>query len=722
MGIPGLFSALFSRGGKYSSFAIDKMPTNVTSLSIDMNSLIHLALSIVYAYGDYDNPEVRDARRKLPDKENREQVQLLTYNIIRQIVSHVRPKHTLVIAVDGVAPMAKIRQQKQRRYKTGLMRDPNVMLFDTNAVTPGTEFMMEMDHFLSTRLMGDLLDIGVDKIIYSSHLVPGEGEHKIFEYLRTGQVPSPEAHYHVIYGMDADLIILSLLSNHNIVLARDSVPVVITDETRRPIQQKDKSKRQDKRNIFINDMRQAIINELKTETAIEDFSILISLLGNDFIPHSPIMDGDMRSVINILFEAYKRAGQTLTFFENGKYVIDLDILLSILNMLASQEGSILSEVAASDRGSSSRMYTAALNGKQFDYETFSGAWYFNALVLGRKYEWTPEGSEELTHNSSQTTVNGGDVTYMCFQFLRGIIWTFQYYKYGLNNVTWLWEYPYTHSPLIYDVAEYISFILGDKSTMDVARAFNVDPIPGEMRPNPVHQLLMVIPPTSYTLVPLELHHVYRDRQRLADLMPTSFPIETDGARNPDFGIARIPPPDYNRTVDLVASFEWQKKVWDRWLPASDLVIEDEAGVLKRKKEREDTLRKMEEEAMKREKPKREGGRGRGRGKAQAFKSRTLRSHEHQRPPVPDTRPFELDYDDRHTAASIERRNIAFASIADTLEQPTGIEACDDIPLDQRLASGCWRAQPADPQYKRDLETVVRGSNSRQPPSGRRLLM
>lgn len=87
--------------------------------------------------------------------------------------------------------------------------------FDKNVITPGTEFMERLSiclkYYIAERLQSSTLWKGL-KIIYSDASVPGEGEHKILDFVR-GQ-RSTEGYdpnlSHCIYGADADLIMLGL--------------------------------------------------------------------------------------------------------------------------------------------------------------------------------------------------------------------------------------------------------------------------------------------------------------------------------------------------------------------------------------------------------------------------------------------------------------------------------------------------------------------------------
>ena len=121
-----------------------------------------------------------------------------------------------MIAFDGVAPIAKLEQQRNRRYKSWFQTQAFKKIknasdnWDTPCITPGTEFMKTLNRFV-TRYFSNFKQFNVKEIIVSGSDEPGEGEHKIYEYIRINDV------YHkttttVIYGLDADLIMLTL--NH----------------------------------------------------------------------------------------------------------------------------------------------------------------------------------------------------------------------------------------------------------------------------------------------------------------------------------------------------------------------------------------------------------------------------------------------------------------------------------------------------------------------------
>lgn len=82
----------------------------------------------------------------------------------------------------------------------------------------GTSFMgrlsEQLRYFVNKKISEDADWRGI-QVVLSGHEVPGEGEHKIMEYIRLAKAQTdynPNVR-HCLYGLDADLIMLGLLSH-----------------------------------------------------------------------------------------------------------------------------------------------------------------------------------------------------------------------------------------------------------------------------------------------------------------------------------------------------------------------------------------------------------------------------------------------------------------------------------------------------------------------------
>ena len=129
----------------------------------------------------------------------------------RPLFAAVRPQKLLYLAIDGVAPRAKMNQQRARRFRTaqeaaeknavvaelkeamGLTvldddEDDQGSEWDSNVITPGTPFMHKLSDFLRW-YVAERVNKGGEAwrrcvVILSDASEPGEGEHKIMEYIR----------------------------------------------------------------------------------------------------------------------------------------------------------------------------------------------------------------------------------------------------------------------------------------------------------------------------------------------------------------------------------------------------------------------------------------------------------------------------------------------------------------------------------------------------------
>jgi len=132
---------------------------------------------------------------------------------IKEYIDMIKPSELLFIAFDGVAPLPKMQQQRNRRYKTYILSkllDKKDNSWDTCKITPGTDFMKKLSAGLKEEYnQTNAGKYGVKELILSCSDERGEGEHKIFEKMRNSDFTKEEI---LIYGLDSDLFMLSLLN------------------------------------------------------------------------------------------------------------------------------------------------------------------------------------------------------------------------------------------------------------------------------------------------------------------------------------------------------------------------------------------------------------------------------------------------------------------------------------------------------------------------------
>ena len=212
---------------------------------------------------------------------------------IKQYIYDTKPSNSVFITFDGVAPVAKMEQQRTRRYKSQYMSNNNAngstKKWNTSAITPGTTFMELLCKRLKLEFISSEYKYNIQNIYISCADESGEGEHKIVEKIRSGNYINDNIS---IYGLDSDLIMISIFHLDyckNIYVFREapefiksSIPsVIITDVS-------------DLYFLDILMLSNSILKEMQCKfpdkTRIYDYVFLCFLLGNDFLPHFPAMN------------------------------------------------------------------------------------------------------------------------------------------------------------------------------------------------------------------------------------------------------------------------------------------------------------------------------------------------------------------------------------------------------------------------------------------------
>lgn len=198
MGIPSYFSYIIRNHMKILK-KFNAQTHQFHNLYLDSNSIIYDSIR-----------EIEKAGKMKPiPSENFQAISINVCSKIQKYIDEIRPSNTVYIAFDGVAPFAKMKQQRTRRFRSAFMELHEIVsksVFSTLQITPGTEFMQFLSKYVNKHFAKKA------NIIVSASDKPGEGEHKLFQYIRE----NPEKHIGqntVIYGLDADLLMLSIFHN-----------------------------------------------------------------------------------------------------------------------------------------------------------------------------------------------------------------------------------------------------------------------------------------------------------------------------------------------------------------------------------------------------------------------------------------------------------------------------------------------------------------------------
>ena len=482
MGVPCMF-AYIVRNHPTIIKKLEDSTIQVNNLYLDCNSIIYDAVrSINFA--------------TIVDSEIDVIVKAVCIKI-DEYIHLLKPNKNIFIAFDGVAPVAKLEQQRSRRYKSlyqntisrSIFKSVGADPWNTTAITPGTLFMNKLNEKVYARYK-DAATYGVEKLIVSGSNESGEGEHKLFEYIRT----FPEQHQGVntiIYGLDADLIMLSI--NHLPI----SSQIYLFRETPEFI--KSINSELEPNASYIMDIpelaRVITLNmnndqELTNNNRIYDYIFLCFFLGNDFLPHFPainIRTGGVDKMLN----AYKATiGGTQENLTDGKQIFWKNVRKLVQFLADNEEEFIKTETKLRDKRERVSIPDSTPEEKYSKFESIPTK--ERAL---EKYINPYHANWQTRYYKSLFQVDIDDVRrkQICVNYLEGLEWTMKYYTSGCAD--WRWSYNYNYPPLLCDLIHYIPFF--DTEFVEKRPANPVTPLV---------QLCYVLPRQSLKLLPEKLYN------------------------------------------------------------------------------------------------------------------------------------------------------------------------------------------------------------------------
>ncbi len=518
MGVPGFFLWLYKHYSKYNNFILNKSPDNIDYFLLDMNCMIH--------------PVCFDTLKELQSNEtvdiNRLENKMINNVIVylEKLIDMAKPNKGIYLAIDGVAPVAKMKQQRLRRYKSindkklfdNIRRKHNKVIpyfWNNSAITPGTNFMQKLTEKLKN-WCNEYHEKTKLEILFSPSNVPAEGEHKLLQYIK---------HYnkfsYIIYGLDADLIFLMLATGlDNIYLMREA--------------QHMEKKSSDSAFNYVSieimkecifDSVQKIMNKMEVpiplikKNIINDFIFICYLMGNDFLPHLPALD-IYNNAIDKLLVCYVE-----NVLLNG-YIIDInnindininnDNYYSFIVKLASDEERLIIEHY--DDKKKRRAYCQSTDPFDIEMNKIENLQFKinDPINLGQgpMSDWRPRFYNNYYHINPTDLDEFTDK--MVYHYNVGLKWVAMYYFDKCPS--WDYYYPYDHAPFLTDMA---------RNKFDFNNVVFKESYPL----TPFEQLLIVLPKESAYLLPTELQKIMiNPNSSAAHLYPNEFELDMIGKK------------------------------------------------------------------------------------------------------------------------------------------------------------------------------------------------
>uniref|UniRef100_A0A8C7MTG9 5'-3' exoribonuclease 1 n=1 Tax=Oncorhynchus kisutch TaxID=8019 RepID=A0A8C7MTG9_ONCKI len=559
MGVPKFYRWISERYPCLSEVVKEHQIPEFDNLYLDMNGIIHQC----------SHPNDEDVHFRISE----EKIFADIFHYLEVLFRIIKPRKVFFMAVDGVAPRAKMNQQRGRRFRSAKEAEdkikkalekgevlPSEARFDSNCITPGTDFMArlqeQLKYFVNSKLSTDNAWKGVN-VYLSGHETPGEGEHKIMEFIRRensepGHDPNTR---HCLYGLDADLMMLGLTSHEpHFSLLREEVRFGGKKNQKRITAPEETTFHLLHLSLFreyIDYEFSEISFEYDLERIIDDWILMGFLVGNDFIPHLPHLHIN-QDALPLLYRTYISVLPTLGGYLNENGHLNLGNFEKYLEKLSEFDREHFNEVFVDLKWFESKVGNKYLNeaaglaaeeahskdARRKDPDSLRRTTLDAGKdrVPGQGFE--EDGEEEdmfeaefrqykRTYYMTKMGVEVVSDEFLANQalcYVEGIQWILHYYYHGVQS--WSWYYPHHYAPFLSDVRN----IAHLKLTFDMGKPFM-----------PFQQLLGVLPAASKDLLPQSYRHLMTsENSSIIEYYPLDFKTDLNGKQQEWEAVVLIP--------------------------------------------------------------------------------------------------------------------------------------------------------------------------------------
>lgn len=522
---------------------------SLDNLLIDLNGVIHTSSQKIFKYGEYKERKsfINKFQKKIvPDNKKVYQDVCLE---IDNLIMRTNPEKRVIIAIDGVAPLAKLNQQRKRRFKA-ILEKPDEQVFNSACITPSTLFMDELskyiDIFIKNKINNDIRWKNLE-IIFSNEKVPGEGEHILMNYIRKY---GNDKETYCIVANDADLLLLTLVSYRpNFYVLREDtfdpeksfyivnigkISNVLSDQLNWNIRYHKEINEDIKNNLYSKDKKDKYLKDFNRKDVISDFVLMCTYIGGDFSPHLPGIEIDehgIEEMFDIHYTVCIENGHLTTYNREKGAIIDFKVLQKFMMRLGLKEkGLIENKLQSKDK-----YFADKILEENTKYDDNTG-----------RYEVDMENYKKSYYENN---FEEKDIEKICHKYIETLQWVLTYYTKGVPS--WTHFYPYHYAPFLSDIAEYMK-------TYKQLEYGITKPV------SPFLQLMSVLPPQSCSLLPYPLSLALTDKKScLAPYFPDLSTIEIDvsGKKYEYEGVVKIPfvnhelfQEEYNKLVPQIDKY------------------------------------------------------------------------------------------------------------------------------------------------------------------------